>query len=165
MRTIKNLRDPLSHPSEQDFGFEDSFLLLDSSRRVLLRLGFDDEARQVKAIMNRLAGAPLSAQSETPLEDRLPPRESIVVDFVGRQAEIDRLWEWFRDPISRRWALSGEGGKGKSALAFKFATEVKFAAPEPFQAVLWLSAKKRRFEEGRILEIRGTWLKLRGSRW
>ncbi len=154
MRTIKNLRDPLSHPSEQDFGFEDSFLLLDSSRRVLLRLGFENDARRIKAIMDRLTGAPLSVRSEAePLEDRLPPRESIVVDFVGRQAEIERLWEWFRDPVSRRWALSGEGGKGKSALAFKFATEVKFAAPEPFQAVLWLSAKKRRFEEGRIVEI------------
>src|ERR1019366_9510158 len=131
MRTIKNLRDPLSHPSEQDFGFEDSFLLLDSSRRVLLRLGCEEDAKRVRTIMGRLTGALLSVQSEAEaLEDRLPPRESIVVDFVGRQPEIERLWEWFRDPVSRRWALSGEGGKGKSALAFKFATEVKFAAPE-----------------------------------
>lgn len=154
IRTIKNLRDPMSHPSEEDFGFEDSFLLLDSSRRVLLRLGLENDGARIKAIMGRLTGAPLSVGSETePLEDRLPPRESIVVDFVGRQIEIDRLWDWFRDPVSRRWALSGEGGKGKSALAYKFATEVKFTAPEPFQAVLWLSAKKRRFEEGKVVDI------------
>jgi tetratricopeptide (TPR) repeat protein len=151
MKTIKNLRDPLSHPSEQDFPFEDSFVLLDCARRVLLRLGFAIEASQIKALSDSLLGRTLpTGPKPEPLEDRLPPRESIVVDFVGRNDELKTLREWFQDPISRRWALAGEGGKGKSAIAFNFATEIKFTAPEPFQIVLWLSAKKRKFQEGTV---------------
>jgi len=153
-KVIKNLRDPLSHPSEQDFPFEDAFVLLDSARRVLLKLGVEDAAGKVKEWSSQLVGRPLSLESHAePLEDRLPPKESIVVDFVGRQTEIDELWRWFSDPTSRRWALSGEGGKGKSALAYRFATDVKLRAPEPYQLILWISAKTRRFEEGATVPI------------
>ena len=149
MKTIKSLRDPLSHPSDIDFNFEDSFVLLDCARRVLQRLGLETDAEKIKRLTDRLSGRSLTARSEIePLEDRLPPRESIVVDFVGRGAELRSLWGWFRDPVSRRWALAGEGGKGKSAIAYNFATEIKSAAPEPFQIVLWLSAKKVKFQEG-----------------
>jgi hypothetical protein len=154
VKTIKDLRDPLSHPSEQDVSFEDSFVLLDCARRVLGCLRLTDEANRVKALTDNLLGRPFSSRLERePLEDRLPPRESIVVDFVGRKNELKLLWEWFRDPISRRWALAGEGGKGKSTIAFSFATDVKFSAPEPYQLVLWLSAKRRRFQEGAAVEI------------
>jgi hypothetical protein len=154
LKTIKNLRDPLSHPSEDDFTFEDSFILLDCARRVLTRLGLESDAKQIRSVIDELSGRPMSAHSEIePLEDRLPPRESIVVDFVGREPELKALAEWFSDPVSRRWALAGEGGKGKSALAFKFAAEVKFAAPKPFQIVLWLSAKKKRFQEGAVTTV------------
>src|SRR5581483_11000691 len=154
MKTIKNLRDPLSHPSEQDFGFEDSFILLDSARRVLSQLGLQKDAGLIKSLIDELSGGRPSITSERePLEDRLPPRESIVVDFVGRQKELRNLWTWFEDPVTRRWALAGEGGKGKSALAYKFATDVKLAAPRLFQIVLWLSAKKRRFLEGTAVSI------------
>jgi tetratricopeptide (TPR) repeat protein len=149
VKHIKGLRDPLSHPSERDFSFEDSFVLLDCARRVLERLNLEAESQRLRALTDNLLGRSLTTQSKSePLEDRLPPRESIVVDFVGREKERKLLWDWFRDSVSRRWALAGEGGKGKSAIAFNFATEVKFTAPEPFQIVLWLSAKKRRFEEG-----------------
>ena len=149
IKTIKNLRDPLSHPSEQDFSYEDSFVLLDCARRVLLKLNLGDEAGQIKALLDDLSGRPLSMEnSQEPLEGRLPPRESVVNDFIGRKTELDRLWEWFRDPVSRRWALAGEGGKGKSAIAYQFAADVMFSAPKPYQIVLWLSAKKQRFEEG-----------------
>lgn len=149
MKTIKNLRDPLSHPSENDFTFEDSFILLDCARRVLDRLGLSDEAGQLRILTDSLLGRSSTTKLKVePLEDRLPPRESIVVGFVGRESEMKTLREWFSDPVSRRWALAGEGGKGKSAIAFNFATEVKFSAPAPFAIVLWLSAKKRKFEDG-----------------
>lgn len=155
LKTTKNLRDPLSHPSEEDFSYEDSFILLDCARRVLVRLGFQVEAETIRQLTTTLSGSPHSIRTDVePLEDRLPPRESIVVDFVGRERELETLRNWFSDPVSRRWALAGEGGKGKSALAYKFATDVKFAAPRPFQIVLWLSAKKKQFLEGQVTEIR-----------
>jgi tetratricopeptide (TPR) repeat protein len=154
MRTIKGLRDPLSHPSDKDFSFEDSFVLLDCARRALQHLKLEAGAQRIKVLTDSLVGRSLAIQSKAePLEDHLPPRESIVVDFVGREEELNRLWEWFNDPVSRRWALAGEGGKGKSAIAFNFATAVKFKAPEPFQIVLWLSAKKRKFQEGMAVGI------------
>jgi len=154
IKTIKNLRDPLSHPSEQDFSYEDSFVLLDCARRVLLRLSLGDDAAKLKDLLDDLSGRPMSMEpGQDALEGRLPPRESIVAEFVGRKSEMDRLWEWFRDPVSRRWALAGEGGKGKSAIAYQFATEIMFAAPKPFQLVIWLSAKMKKFEEGVIRGI------------
>jgi hypothetical protein len=154
MKSIKNLRDPLSHPSNEDFTFEDSFVLMDCARRVLLRFGLNAEGEQIKALTEQLSGRPLSMlPGIEPLEDRLPPRESIVVDFIGRKRELDALWEWFSDPLSRKWFLAGEGGKGKSAIAYTFGTEVKFKAPSPFQIVLWLSAKKKAFQSGRTVPI------------
>src|SRR6266705_1844324 len=56
VRTIKALRDPLSHPSEQDFSPEDSFVLLDCARRVLLRIECDDEASEIKQLIRGLLG-------------------------------------------------------------------------------------------------------------
>jgi hypothetical protein len=154
MKAVKNLRDPLSHPSDADLSFEDAFVLLDCARRVLSRLGMEDGAAKVKALADTLAGRPAVISLEVePLEGRLPARELIVVDFVGREAELRALREWFDDPLSRRWALAGEGGKGKSALAFQFAREIRVKAPEPFRMVTWLSAKKRRFEEGAITVV------------
>ncbi len=88
-----------------------------------------------------------------PLDDSLPPRESIVVDFVGRQLERDLLWRWFDDPLRKKYLLAGDGGKGKSALAYQFAVEVKYRAPEPYVIVLCLSAKRRRFAEGKGVSI------------
>src|ERR1017187_5591138 len=77
----------------------------------------------------------------------------MVIDFVGRSSQIEKLWEWFLDPVSRRWALSGDGGKGKSALAYQSATEVQREGPEPIQIIIWISAKRRRFEEGSVIAI------------
>lgn len=154
MREIKVLRDPLSHPPENDFYFEDAFRLLDCSKRVLLKLNLEEDAEKVKNLMDKLLSRNLNLElHQEPLEDRLPPRESIVVKFSGREKEMQELWEWFNDPVSRRWALAGEGGKGKTALAYNFAFEVKMKAPPPYQVILWLSAKKRRFLEGRVVHI------------
>jgi hypothetical protein len=154
MKTVKNLRDPLSHPSSDDFCYEDAFALLDCARRALKVVGLSDASEKVRTIMSGLAGAPAYAVPDRErLEDRLPPRETIVLDFVGRQRELTKLWEWLRDPHSRRYALAGEGGKGKSALAYNFATQVIVEAPEPYQIVLWLTAKQRRFQEGSVTDV------------
>ncbi len=158
-KTIKDLRDPLSHPAEEDFSREDSFMVLDCARRVLTRLDLLNEAERIQKLMEGLF-IPSQAIDQTttkiqrePLEDQLPPRESVVIDFIGREIELKQLWDWFDDPVSRRWALAGEGGKGKSALAYDFAFQVKIKAPQPYQTVLWLSAKRRQFLEGKITDI------------
>lgn len=133
VKEIKTLRDPLSHPAEGDFTFEDTFRLLDCARRVLLRLNLSADAANIKDLTIKLLSKyPAAILSREPLEDRLPPRESIVIDFVGRNGEMEELREWFSDPVSRRWALAGEGGKGKTALAYHFAFDIKIKAPLPY---------------------------------
>lgn len=150
-RTVKELRDPAAHPTGEDFSYEDAFVMLDCARRILLHLKFHDKAGEIKALMSQLSGAG-HVMGES-LESMLPAAESIVSDFVGREPELKVLWEWLSNPTTRRWALSGAGGKGKTAIAYQFANEVRDRGAGVLQAVLWLSAKKRRFSEGEIVTV------------
>ncbi len=87
------------------------------------------------------------------LHNNIPRRELIVGEFVGRQRELNILRKWLRDD-KVKWALTGAGGKGKTAIAYEFATEVAARTVSPeVQAVAWLSAKRRRFVEGRVEDI------------
>lgn len=150
-RTIKELRDPVCHPTEEDFDYPDSFVLMDCARRILRQLELHDDAQRIKRLTDSLSGH--GHILGEPLEADLPPSEAIVCQFVGRERELAVLWEWLQNPTTRRWALAGAGGKGKSAIAYEFALQVRDRAPEPFQAVIWLSAKKRKFSEGQTLLI------------
>ena len=115
-------------------------------------MGLIDDANNILVLIDRiLAPYSFSSHGREPLERRLPSRESIVVDFIGRNKERNELWSWFKDPVSRRWALAGEGGKGKSAIAFHFALEVIQEAPQPYQFVFWMTAKRKRFLEGKVI--------------
>ncbi|MDE0389819.1 MAG: NB-ARC domain-containing protein [Rhodospirillales bacterium] len=151
MKEIKALRDPLAHPASTDFSREDAFRLLDCARRVLARLGFQDESTEVMDLVDQVLGS--TDLDEIVLDHRLPSKESVVVEFVGRERELSELRTWFDEPTSALWALAGEGGKGKSAIAYTFAQEIRRQAPVPFQIVMWLSAKKRRFVEGTTTKI------------
>ena len=67
-----------------------------------------------------------------------------IENFVGRQAELDSLWQYFKtqDPLiqSRKVAiLHGLGGMGKTQLAVRFVRERK----HDFTAILWLNGKDR----------------------
>ena len=118
MKEIKTLRDPLSHPVEEEFSREDGFRLLDCARRVLVQLGLDKEAAALRELSNEVLGVDLEAEADRSLDGQLPPSETIVVGFVGRAKEISQLWDWFDEPTKSRWALAGDGGKGKTAIAF-----------------------------------------------
>jgi hypothetical protein len=154
IKIIKNLRDPLCHPAENEFTYGDTHLLLSSAQKALTHLGLIKEADEIGKYIeeaNKIAFK-ITDQRES-LESSLPARETIVVDFVGRDTELAKLRDWFADPESRRWALAGDGGKGKSALAYNFAVEIKNLAPQPFEFVFWLSAKKKKYLEGNIVDI------------
>lgn len=112
--------------------------------------------RADQGALDRVA-ARLPATPEEPKDRSLtvsiPPSSEIGERFVGRQRELVGLWEWFGDPVQRRWLLAGDGGKGKTAIAYEFANLVAAAAPDGYKYVLWLSAKKRRFRAGSIVDI------------
>lgn len=151
-RTVKSLRDPLSHPTEQDFSFDDAFVMILSAKRVLEAMKHPD-VEKLQSLSAELSGFPKDLSE--PLLHNLPPRDTVVLHFIGRYNELHTLWSWLNDTHMRRWALAGEGGKGKSAIAYEFATRVRFTAPEPFEIVLWLSAKKKRFRENELVPAIG----------
>jgi hypothetical protein len=153
IKEVKDFRDPLSHPAEIDFSILDSVAMIDSGRRVVML--FDPVvAHEMEDLAKELLGRDLNLNlPREPLDDNLPPQESIVTRFTGRNEELNQLDIWFNNPEAKRWLLAGEGGTGKTAIAFQFGIKVKYMAPEPYQAVLWLSAKKRRFVSGQVTAI------------
>ena len=155
-QAFKNLRDPvIGHPATMDVDKEDAFMMLDSARRIL---GFiePDTASRVRDLLHELWNSSESILEPRRLESStLPSREAIAPSFIGRQKELAVLWdEWLRDPQSHRvHYLVGDGGKGKTALAYHFAEEVINQPPQGMEIVIWLSAKLRQFVEGQTTNI------------
>ena len=82
---------------------------------------------------------------EEPIEHNLPDRSLVCSRFVGRREDLADLWEWLSDDFSRVRLVAGEGGLGKTSLAYRFAEEVASRRVRPFDHVVWLSAKKKQF--------------------
>lgn len=149
-RTIKQFRDPISHPSEAPLSFNDAHHVLDTARRVLKFID-EDAASAVGELEDFLQFAPRREVGS--LVSVLPARETIVVDFVGRIPILNALHRWFDDPHSRLRVLSGDGGKGKSSIAYTFATQICARAPDQFYLVAWISAKRRAFVDGAFIQL------------
>jgi len=81
------------------------------------------------------------------LQHNLPDRNIICARFVGRRHEIDHLWAWFADEFSQARVLAGEGGLGKTSIAYQFAEEVctSSEADTRLERVIWLTAKRAQF--------------------
>ena len=157
-RECRGMRDPIAHDSEADLHYEDAFRLVDSCRRILEHLGPDADAacERLRDLAQDLSGAAPPTLDEPielrqPLEGYLP--DAIAPVFVGRQEELDGLARWLANERSRRWALMGAGGTGKSAIAYEFAQRLREDAPEPYDFVVWLTAKRRRFIEGQVVDV------------
>ncbi|CAI7595833.1 unnamed protein product [Penicillium palitans] len=66
----------------------------------------------------------------------------VIETFVGRQDELDNLWQYLQptnSPSRKVAILHGLGGMGKTQLAIRFARDHK----DDFTAVFWLSGKDR----------------------
>ncbi len=85
-------------------------------------------------------------------EDRLPTH-SRPISFTGREEELTELWQWMKDKKSYRCALSGDGGKGKTAIAYEFSSRIAESSPELCEFVLWASAKRKQFIHGESIPI------------
>jgi hypothetical protein len=79
------------------------------------------------------------------LEHNLPDRGEICATFVGRADDQADLWRWMADDFSRVRLIAGEGGLGKTSLAYTFAEHVTSRRIKPFNKVVWLSAKQQQF--------------------
>lgn len=101
---------------------------------------------RINSYLSQTAGNPtiVQARPET-IDHNLPDRNLICPMFVGRDAIIKELWRWLGDEFAYAKVLAGDGGKGKTSIAYEFAEEVCKTRPYEIQKVIWLTAKERRF--------------------
>lgn len=150
LKSVKDLRDPLCHPVQEEISFEEAFGILTDVKQVLSGLGFEQEAQVVSRLMSELKG--IDNHSADNLIVSLPTQDSIYLEFIGRQDILGELDEWFSSLTNKRALLAGDGGKGKSAVAYRYAQGLSQKS-ERYKMIAWLSAKRRRFQEGRTVEI------------
>lgn len=81
----------------------------------------------------------------TRIPHNLPDRNSICSKFIGRDSTVNALWRWLGDDLSHVKVLAGEGGLGKTSIAFEFAERVSESKFAPFEQVVWLTAKEQQF--------------------
>lgn len=144
LKTIKDGRDPLSHPVEEEITFEEAHYLLITAKQVLSWLGCESEAAELSGLAARLNGGDQEISS---VLRHLPTEDSIYLEFVGRDVLLNELAVCFKNPDNKRCLLAGDGGKGKTAVAYRFAQMVSKSS-DRFKLIVWLSAKRRKFHEG-----------------
>ncbi|MYA50760.1 MAG: hypothetical protein F4Y25_08525 [Chloroflexi bacterium] len=142
---IAELRHNLAHRRRRHLvRLEDLIRFTQNARRLLEAVG-STQASHFSSVVDALAqgGKPWG----TPLGGRLPHLDEIYDEFIGRPEQLRNLGAWFMDD-AKPIVIWGYGGAGKSALAYKFAKEVQESAPDGFDAVIWLTAKRLEFVEG-----------------
>jgi tetratricopeptide (TPR) repeat protein len=144
LKAIKDFRDPLSHPVEAEVSFQEAHHLLYSAQEIMKWIGCTEEADGIDELAEKIGNFDAEVQSQV---RRLPTEDSIYLEFVGRNSLLNELSACFDNPDNKRCLLAGDGGKGKSAAAFRF-VQSRPKCLDRFQLILWLSAKKRRFREG-----------------
>lgn len=93
------------------------------------------------------ANDPISARLSKNIivEHNLPDRNFICAKFIGRDEIIQDLWKWLGDELVNAKVLAGDGGKGKTSIAYEFAEEVCRIKPYGIEKVIWLTAKSKQF--------------------
>lgn len=79
------------------------------------------------------------------LDHNLPDRHLICSKFIGREDILSQLWEWLSDEFEYSKILCGDGGKGKTSIAYEFSTKFVSQAPYGYERVVWLSVKEKQF--------------------
>lgn len=83
----------------------------------------------------------------TPLDGELPPSNEMYSEFVGRPGELHELSQWLESDTPQV-LIWGYGGVGKSALAYRFARDIRDGSSSSLMAVCWVSAKKTEYSDG-----------------
>ncbi|MDH1508541.1 ATP-binding protein [Pseudomonas mosselii] len=82
------------------------------------------------------------------LDHNLPDRNFICPSFVGRVEIIQKLWAWLSDEFQYAKVLAGEGGKGKTSIAYEFCQLIASTGAPIFDQIIWLTAKAQQFKAG-----------------
>jgi len=97
----------------------------------------------------------VSSREVTPVLNNLPAKDPDLIDFVGREEDLEKLRKWFNSPRDTTRLLSGIGGLGKTTIAYRFAEEVTDTGTGAIDRVVWVSAKARTFSalKGKIVPL------------
>lgn len=92
------------------------------------------------------------------IENNLPAKDPNLIEFVGREEQLDQLWKWFADRYTAVKLISGSGGVGKTSIAWTFCDAVSRNPPSGLQKVVWLTAKRRTYAAllGKYIDIAHT---------
>ena len=142
---ITELRNNLAHRKKRHVLLRSDLIRTIGSCQVILSALRSSRAETFAEIVDSLSSG------DTPwgaiLEGYLPPSDEMYAEFVGRPSELDGLSDWLASD-SPQILVWGYGGVGKSALAYKFAREIRDSSNEHLIAVCWVSAKNSEFSEG-----------------
>ena len=146
---ITELRNNLAHRRKRHVLLKRDLIRIAGSCRLVLSALGSKESEKFGDIVDSLTsgGSPWG----TSLEGRLPPSDEIYNEFVGRPGELNDLSAWLSSD-SPQILVWGYGGAGKSALAHKFARDIRDGSSENLIAVCWVSAKQTEYVEGIIRE-------------
>ena len=147
LREIAELRNNLAHRMNHHVLLKSDLIrIIGNCRMVLSALGSRTGERFTDVINSLIAGG---APWGPALAGHLPPSDEIYTDFVGRPGELSDLSDWLASD-SPQILVWGYGGAGKSALAHRFARDVKEGAKEGLIAVCWVSAKRSEYVESAV---------------
>ena len=154
MNELNILRRKIAH-AKLSFGYQDFQTLLD---KVLMVCGGPASAEiieYIKAEKYKSVGEiPKSFFEEYDIPNNLP-FEDFDLDggFVGRDKEIRELRKLVYSNEDRVLTIIGAGGVGKTALALKLAHEIILDTENPFNAVMWFSAKENKLTDTGIMPL------------
>ncbi|PAV12485.1 hypothetical protein ASJ81_06270 [Methanosarcina spelaei] len=87
-------------------------------------------------------------------QNNLPSEDyDLVGGFVGREKEIKALKKMITSEQDRIITITGAGGIGKTSIALKIGYSFLFDLNNPFDAIIWFSAKKDKLTEDGIVPI------------
>jgi tetratricopeptide (TPR) repeat protein len=145
---IAEFRNGVAHPSFFDVSIDDARRLGERilSASILIFGDFTKEYGLIRDAVNRLFE--YKPPAATPFIKILPPRQEVVGQFVGKERDLRTLYSWLDSSIPL-WILEGDGGKGKSSLAYVFCESLERSNGN-LERIIWISAKTRKFVEGNV---------------
>ena len=149
LQEIGELRHNLSHQRKHHVLLKSTLIrIMGNCRIVLSALESSTSDKFAEVVDSLIAGG---SPWGTSLDGHLPPSDEIYSEFVGRPGELSKLSDWLASD-SPQVLVWGYGGAGKSALAYRFARDVRDGSGEDLIAVGWISAKKSEYIEGIVKE-------------